>query len=376
MSKAFDSKVAELVAVTCHLDVAQILVLRRLTLADPESRKWANDRQLNVVFDVILSKVLECLGKQVLFQARQAMYAPLLPPGFEGLEENRAALSRLVDPMLDGYQPPEEEEEAVGMATIDAAAAADFSHLFDDTICAYVRTALKPMGTSGKRNDILPPFLLSSKFAACYDKVLREFVLPTMRGTKKIRALGKKYDWAKEGPGKIISIIQGTDDANNPILHQWDQRWQSFHRERAGSRIRELRPEDDPWPVFRDHAEQHGYLPPNESDIPLLRNIMRWDADEIVEAWREIEQRYQQEFAPEHKRDQARPGTFRDGIIKWIERLPLHIGDLLAVRTHYDFPKKVDRLFLRTLIQTLGSTDRERHRKAPVLIQFYNDLPK
>lgn len=70
MNKKFESKVAELVAVTCHLDVAQILGLRRLTLADPESRKWANEKQLGVVFDVILIKWLECQGKDRLYQAR------------------------------------------------------------------------------------------------------------------------------------------------------------------------------------------------------------------------------------------------------------------------------------------------------------------
>ena len=76
MNKTFEAKVAELVAVTRHLDVASILSLRRMTLADPQSRKWASEKQLNVVFDVILSKVLECQDKQTLFEARERLYAP------------------------------------------------------------------------------------------------------------------------------------------------------------------------------------------------------------------------------------------------------------------------------------------------------------
>lgn len=376
MNKAFDAKVAELVAVTCHLDVAQILMLRRLTLADPESRKWANEKQLNVVFDVILANVLQCKGKQALYEARAAMYAPLLPPGFEGLEENRAVLARLIDPMLEGYEPPVEDDEPVGLETIDAATAADFPSLFDDTICAWARSALKPMGAHAKRTDILTPFFLSPKFGQIYEKVLREMVLPTMRATKKIKALGRKHDWAKEGPGRIISYIQGSDDSNNPILHQWDMRWQSFIPERAGSKVKPLKPEDDPWPLFVEHAEKHEYTPPTEADIPVLRNVIRWSAEDMIEAWREIEQRYQQEFHPPTKREVARPGTFRDGIIKWIERLPHNMGDMLAIRTHFDYARRVDRLFLRTLIQTLGGTEKERQRKGPVLIHFYNNLPK
>ncbi|MEW5728218.1 MAG: hypothetical protein AB1918_10375 [Pseudomonadota bacterium] len=376
MNKTFEAKVAELVAVTRHLDVASILSLRRLTLADPQSLKWASEKQLNVVFDVILAKVLECQDKLALFEARQQLYAPLLPAGFEGLDENRSVLSRIVDPLLNGYEPPPEEEEVVGLDAIDTSSIDDFPTLFDDTICAYAKGALKPLASKGKRNDILVPFVLAPKFLSCYETVLREFVLPTMRASKKIKALGRKHDWHKEGPGKIIAIIQGTDDANNPILHQWDQRWNSFVRERAGSKTKELKPEDNPWPVFQEHAEKHGYTPPTEADIPLLRNVIRWEADETTEAWREIEQRYEQEYNPPHKRDQARPGTFRDGIIKWIERLPHNVGDLLAIRTHFDYPKKVDRLFLRTLIQTMGGTEKERWRKGPVLMTFYNDLPK
>lgn len=376
MNKKFESKVAELVAVTSHLDVAQILGLRRLTLADPESRKWANEKQLTVVFDVILAKWLECQGKDRLYQARAAGFAPLLPPGFEGLEENRAVLSRLITPLLEGYEPPpEEEEEEVGLATINAATAVDFGTLFDDSVCAYVRSVMKPVATKNKRTDILTPFILAPQFALCYEKVLRDFVLPTMRSTKKIKQLGRRYDWAKEGPNQIISIIQGRDDSNNPILHQWDMRWDSFVRERAGSKIKDLKPEDDPWPMMREHAEKHGYTPPSEADVPLLRNIIRWLADDITQGWNEILQYYEQEFRPASKFDKARPGAFRNGIIKWIERLNYNTGDLLAIRCHFDY-SKVDRLFLRTLIQSLGGSEKERMRKAPLLNQFFDDLPK
>ena len=375
MNKTFEAKVSELVSVTRHLDVPQILTLRRMTMADPESLKWANEKQLNVVFDVVLAKVLECMGKERVYHARAAGYSPLLPPGFEGLEENRTVLARIAEPMLAGYEPPKEEEEEVGLSTVDAANAADFSTLFDDTICAFVRGVLKPLGARGSRHDILTPFIMAHKFGPCYEKVLRDYVLPTMRATKKIKALGKKYDWAKEGPGKIIEIIQGKDDANNPILHQWDMRWESFIRERAGSKIKELKPEDDPWKVFIEHAQKHGYAPPNEGDVQVLKDVIRWKSDDIIQGWSEINQMYEQEFRPKSKWDKARPGAFRDTIIKWIDRLPLHTGDLLAIRCHFDY-QKVDRLFLRTLIQTLGGTEKERYRKAPVLLQFYNDLPK
>lgn len=374
MNKAFESKVAELIAVTRRLDVPQTLVVRRLTLTDPEALKWANDKQLNVVFDVILNTALERLGNEALYAARQASYAPLLPPGFEGLEENKAILSRLVDSMLEGWQPPAEEEEP-GLDSLDASAAADFGTLFDSTICAYTRAALKPLGALGRRNDVMTPFIMAPKFPACYEQVLREFVLPTMRATKKIKSLGAKHDWSKVGAGKLIEIIQKGGDSNNPVLHQWDMRWESFHAERAGSKVKEPKPEDNPWPVFQAHAEKHGYIPPTEYDIPVLKGIIRWIADDIGDAWREISQLYQQEFAPKNKSEQARPGAFRDGVIKWIERLPHHLGDQLAIRTHYDFPK-VDRLYLRTMIQTLGRSERERMAKAPLLVDFFQNLPK
>lgn len=49
-NKTFETKVSNLINATRHLEVPQILLLRRLTMADPESLKWANIRELDVVF--------------------------------------------------------------------------------------------------------------------------------------------------------------------------------------------------------------------------------------------------------------------------------------------------------------------------------------
>ena len=69
--KAFESKVAELVAVTQRLDVSRILMVRRMTMGDPETLKWASARQLELIFNVILEKALERADREAVFAARR-----------------------------------------------------------------------------------------------------------------------------------------------------------------------------------------------------------------------------------------------------------------------------------------------------------------
>ena len=80
-NKTFETKVANLIAATRHLEIPQILVLRRLTMTDPESRRWANDKQLAAVFTVILTKAVERIGLDRFREARLRNFAPMLPQG-------------------------------------------------------------------------------------------------------------------------------------------------------------------------------------------------------------------------------------------------------------------------------------------------------
>jgi hypothetical protein len=107
----------------------------------------------------------------------------------------------------------------------------------------------------------------------------------------------------------------------------------------------------------------------------MLQRLIRYDGEEIAHQWQQLAQIYQQEFNPVSRADQARQGAFRDALLRAVEKLDRHLGDLLVIRAFYDLPK-VDRMFVKMLIQSLGRSDAERHRKAPLLIAFYNDLPR
>ena len=45
------------------------------------------------------------------------------------------------------------------------------------------------------------------------------------------------------------------------------------------------------------------------------------------------------------------------------------------MKAFFELPK-CDRMFLRKLLHTVGSTDADRRRIAPGLVHFYNNLPQ
>lgn len=426
-NKTFETKVANLIAATRHLEIAQILLLRRLTLADPETRRWATEKQLNVVFTVIIAKAIERVGVEVLKEARARNYDGLLPKGTpQTREEDTTILAEVAAQMLGPAQQTEAEITQAGFERLlslganlvpprtarpqvqvreppplfaaqlgpdsgllppaklraaatedgetgDSGEPVDFTALFDDTICNYARKILTLFRASGDKAGTRMPFAVAPEFCACYEDVLRRFVLPQMRASRHIQTLAQNYNWAEIGGAKLIEIIQGSE-LNNPVLHNWDARWAAFRIPKAAGKPKKARPEDNPWPVFNQDATRSGYAPPTEEHLQILQDIIRYEADSLAKAWRELVQLYEQEFAPNARQEQARDGAFRDGLLKWASKLPDHNGEFFAIKAYYDLPR-VDSHFIRRLLGNFGRTESERRRNAPILAEFIQSLP-
>jgi hypothetical protein len=380
-TKNFESKVAELVAVTQRLDVTRILMVRRLTMGDPETLKWASARQLELIFNVILEKALERAGGEAVMAASLDHFEPLLPPGDDGVrDQERWLLFDLSRAMLAGMQASDEttteavmEELAADESPIEAG---DFPTLFDETIARHTRKILAALACTGSRPHIPRPFVVAPQFGAVFERVIREYVLKSIRSTRRIKELASSRNWqTKDSANRLVAMIL-SGESDNPILHYWDRRWQGFDPAQATAKGKgTIRPEDNPWEIFKEDGAKNEYIPPFYTDIPMLQRLIRYDGEEIADQWLQIAQIYQQEFNPASKSDQARQGAFRDAALRAIEKLDRYAGDLLVIRAFYDLPK-VDRMFLKLLIQSLGRSEMERNRKAPLLIAFYNDLPR
>lgn len=418
-NKTFEAKVANLIAATRHLEVAQILVLRRLTMADPESRRWSSERQLQVVFSVIVAKAMERLGLDRLRDARDSDFTPLLPPASAAnREDDLRVLTEVAAQMLGNPQAPMSEHEAaldkllaIGPAQAAAPVArmaapikeppplfaaqlgvssernlpasmrgpagaeaeeekpfTDFQTLFDDTICAFSRKLLALFQIRDTERPDRLPFLLAPQFGACYEDVLRKLVLPAMRSSRHIQQLGESYNWAEVGGGKLMDIIQA-GELNNPVLHNWDTRWNTFRTIKG----KKTKPGDQPWALFREDATRCNYQPPEEEDLVILQDIIRYELESFDKAWRELGQLYQQEFTPTARQEQAREGAFRDGVMKWTSKLPDHVGEFFAIKAYFLFPR-IDAQFMRRLQNNFGRTDSERRRNAPFLTEFAQGL--
>ncbi|MBI3444073.1 MAG: hypothetical protein HY055_01580, partial [Magnetospirillum sp.] len=349
-AKTFEAKVASLIAATRHLEIPHILMLRRMTLRDPEARKWANEKQLGVVFSVILTKSIERYGVDKLKLARDRNFQPLLPAGGDGRDEDLRVLADIATQLLGPPQMTEAESAQAGFhALLTRGAVApplrtirtqapvreppplfaaqlgagsdrmgkmmpkfqmspaqggsganepdkpftDFPTLFDDTICAYTEKILSIFRITGPSKGIRLPFLLSPEFGVVYREVLTKFILPQMRSTRHMQTLAHSYNWAEVGGEKLIEIMQGSE-VNNPILHNWDGRWAAFRAPKAvkGKKAPSPKPDDNPWPLLREDATRYNYEPPTEANIILLQDVIRYEADVLAKCWRELTQLY------------------------------------------------------------------------------------
>ena len=104
MGRSVRDKISELRATCRGLRVPQILALRRMALADPETLRRAPAAELDAFFADILGVELRDFTYEALERIAARDYAPLLPPGPPALrEEDRGLLRRLSHPLLGNH---------------------------------------------------------------------------------------------------------------------------------------------------------------------------------------------------------------------------------------------------------------------------------
>ena len=386
----FAAKVTELAAVCRNLDVPHILVLRRMTLADPESLKWATAQQLEAIFTVILTDCIKNKSFEGLEDSARLDYAPWIPDGTpETKEQDHWILHDLCKPMLPSAtarvsfstpEPPSKikPEDLLSAEEEEDVPVKGFNDLLDRTVIKVLRQNLKVLAVNSIRPNITPPFFNAPSFAECFLPIVEELILPSLHGSRLIKDLANSRDWKKPGEdARLLGILQGGEAKQNPILYQWDARWDHFS-EASQSELRakgkEDPPEKMPWNRLMMHGAKNEYIPASERHLWIIKAMLRWEAETMAEAWAQLSQMYMQEFNPPNKHDQARDGSFRDGLAKWIDKIRRHGGEALAMKAFFECPK-CDKLFMHKLTQTYGMAA-QRQIAVPLLIDMLESLPK
>jgi hypothetical protein len=336
---------------------------------------------LGVVFEVILDRAVAAIETEVLGAAADNQFDAYLPSGSDDVRDKERwwlfdvskkylARRRTAAPEIVVVRPPpaeiEDDEEPIAFSS--------FPQLFDETLARYARNALRALAVAPHHASLRPyiplPFLLAPGFDVSYEQLLRLYVLPDIRATKRIAQLATSRNWTDNGANRLIGIVQA-GGSGNPVLDTWDSRWSAYRSDGVGAKRAK---DKDPWAVFHEAAKAGNYPPPTEADIPLLHSVIRWEPESLREAWRDVTLLYQQEFQPVDRKEQAREGAVRDGLIRLVRELPKRAGDMIAIKAFFELPK-CDRMFLRKMLHSLGGTDMERRRVAPGLVHFYANLP-
>ena len=429
----FDAKASSLIEATLHLSIPQILMARRMTLSDPESLRWASTRQLNTVFDVILVKALERMERIDLLSAMDQNLDPLLPPAAIQQPDDYKVLNRIVTALLNKTRTPTKKlsdwEQAVAqfetlltrrlprtpprhprhyppfrepvplfsvqgglrataaarnddtkaIASAAAAGAApvqhrdvDFSTLFDDTICAHVRSTLEQLQVPPNYPNPMArprlPFIVAAEFAPVFEDVLRRFILPQVKESRQVKALSNAYNWPQVGGEQLVEIIQSSE-INNPILHNWDMTWNTFKAEPKDGK----KPKETPWSLFQEDSLKNNYIAPSRENIRPLLDLIRYEPESLIKCWRELQSLAQQEFSPSGRQERARDGALRDGILKWCDRLPDGVGEFVAIKAAFVLPACTHE-YMRALVNNFGRSEQDRRRSVPYLCQFVADM--
>lgn len=290
-----------------------------------------------------------------------------------------------------------------------------FIELLQDNLerrTSRVMTLLAP----GDASTQALPFAIAPPFLDVYGQVLRLGAIPLVVSRRQIQLLERQFDWETEGQRHLVEILK---QRSNPIFDAWDGAWDSLWgnydpnrqpppRRNARDRGRaangkgglaravsglfgnhkeapaEAAPPDaaEPKPVLaglramiKEHAGQHGYLPPREDDVALLKELIRVHPRTVEEAWRELTQVHAQEFRPIDPKEKARQGALREAMIKWQYSLPTRLGELLILKAAADL-EYCDADWVRQYIRQSARTQEEGERAMPYLTLYQKTMKR
>jgi len=257
------------------------------------------------------------------------------------------------------------------------------------------------------------PFAVAPAFLDIYGQVLRLGTIPLIASRRQIQLLEKQYDWEAEGQRHLVEILR---QRSNPIFDAWDAAWDNlwanYDPNRQPPPPKRGRPEKSdgkgglaravtglfgnhktrpdtqgdsdspaagttgPRPVLaglramiQEHARQHGYVPPREDDVSLLKELVRVHPKTIEEAWRELIQVHAQEFRPTDPTEKLRRGSLREAMLKWQYSLPTRLSELLILKAAADL-EYCDAEFVRQYIRQSARTQEEGERALPYLTAY------
>ena len=127
--------------------------------------------------------------------------------------------------------------------------------------------------------------------------------------------------------------------------------------------------------MIQEHARQHGYMPPREDDVALLKELIRVHPKTIEEAWRELTQVHAQEFRPADPKEKARQGSLREAMIKWQYSLPARLSELLILKGAADL-EFCDSEFVRQYIRQSARSQEEGERALPYLTAYQKSMKR
>lgn len=255
------------------------------------------------------------------------------------------------------------------------------------------------------------PFAQNPDFFELYTEVYRVGIFPLVLSRRPVKALQTHYDWAKEGPQQLVTIME---DRSNPIFVGWDFAWDALWDETkipkellqkkedanpkkdkglmssllgwmggdkggaaskaasAASAAEVAKPQEGLFKMLVQHATRKGYLPLLYDDLKVFKGLVRVSPARIRDAWKEICQFHNQEFAFSGK-EQTKPGATSEALMRWQFTLPDRVGEFLVIKAAVDL-ESIDKPFVQKYIRQSARTQEEAERSMPYLSQYWKAM--
>ena len=227
----------------------------------------------------------------------------------------------------------------------------------------------------------LPPFFLSSpEFADKFRIAVSKLIFPVIWESRQVRMSSTSFDWTGVDTENFWDHLSNI--LKESILICWAEGWDRLRlvetKRPDGSKILQVK---EPTKILRamlQPSNDMAYDLPKigNREIDTFKSLLDTATDwwtKLNNAWKIVNDIYEQEKDPRVFQQKAREGALRDNLLAVFNRFPEQWGDYLVLVCHQVFPR-ISSQFLESFATNFGRSEQEREAYVPYTIHYLRQV--